>query len=224
MQNPIQNEKFLAGLVIYAIAIILLASTYLLPNKEVVFFINFFLFWIYRMIIWEGRWKFPDRNQNIASGLVFNLYESFYLIHLYPFSIIASFFFLISLHSFIPIWWLVFLGKLTFPYFNKDSRYLYPLIAGLLIPIFIAIGYIGQWHSINQQIKTVANQSATNQKEADLPRWVALSQKIEDGWMSQKILKAGIVYTTGNINSEQFTPRFGRINERKKHDPFQCCF
>ena len=279
MQNPIQNEKFLAGLVIYAIAIILLASTYLLPNKEVVFFINFFLFWIYRMIIWEGRWKFPDRNQNIlflliantsayslnrilpvfdvstnwlaaylvvlnaallaycfrkqlpdwieytlvpifASGLVFNLYESFYLIHLYPFSIIASFFFLISLHSFIPIWWLVFLGKLTFPYFNKDSRYLYPLIAGLLIPIFIAIGYIGQWHSINQQIKTVANQSATNQKEADLPRWVALSQKIEDGWMSQKILKAGIVYTTGNINSEQFTPRFGRINERKKHDPF----
>jgi len=159
MQNPIQNEKFLAGLVIYAIAIILLASTYLLPNKEVVFFINFFLFWIYRMIIWEGRWKFPDRNQNIlflliantsayslnrilpvfdvstnwlaaylvvlnaallaycfrkqlpdwieytlvpifASGLVFNLYESFYLIHLYPFSIIASFFFLISLHSF----------------------------------------------------------------------------------------------------------------------------
>jgi len=279
MQNPLQNQKFLAGLVIYATAVVLFGSTYFLPDKEVVFFINFLLVWIYRMIIWEGRWKFPDRNQNIlfllianisayslnrilpvfdvstnwlaaylvvlnsalliycfrkqlpnwieytlvplfASGLVFNLYESFYLLPLYPFSIIASLFFLVSLHSFLPIWWLIFLGKITLPYFNKDNRYFYPLIAGLLIPIFITMGFITQWHTLNQQIKSVANRTETSQSEADLPRWVALSQVIEDGWMSRKILKAGLVYTVGNINTEDFTPRFGRINERKKHDPF----
>jgi len=51
MKNPLQNQKFLAGLVIYAVAVILFGSTYLLPNNEVVFFINFLLVWIYRMII-----------------------------------------------------------------------------------------------------------------------------------------------------------------------------
>ena len=279
MQNPLHNQKFIVGLIIYAIAVVLFGSTFFLPDKEAVFFINFLFVWIYRIVIWEGRWKFPDRNQNIlfllianvsayslnrilpvfdvstnwlaaylivlngallaycfrkqlpdwieytlvpilASGLVFNLYESFYLLPLYPFSIIASFFFLFSLHSFLPIWWLIFLSKLTAPYFNKDSRYLYLLIAGLLIPIFISMGFITQWYTLNRQIKSVAHQTAIKQTEPDLPRWVALSQVIEDGWMSRKILKAGLVYAVGNINIDEFTPSFGRMNERKKHDPF----
>jgi len=278
MEHPIQDKRFVIGLGMYTIAVLFFTAHFFAPTlftQEGVFFLNFALFILYRFIIWEGWWKFPNRNRNIVwllignvsayslnrlmpvfavstnwltlflvllnitmlvycfrkqlpvwiqysmvavlgSGVIFNLYESLYVAPLYGFSLIAAPFFLISLHSFIPLWWLVLLTRITLPYFQKGNEFRSSLLVGLLLPILLVGGFVTQWYTLNEQIKE-AQYIATMNK--DLPAWIQLSRSIEDGWLSRKVLQTNLFYKTIRSEDLSLMPQTFSRNERKKHDP-----
>lgn len=278
MEHPIQDKRFVIGLGIYAIAVLLFIGHFFAPTiftQEGVFFLNFALFILYRFVIWEGWWKFPNRNRNIiwllignvsayslnrlmpvfavstnwlatflvllnvamllycfrkqfpiwvqysmvailGTGVVFNFYETLYIAPLYGFSLMAAPFFLISLHSFIPLWWLVLLTRIILPYFQKGNEFRSSLLVGLLVPIILAGGFVLQWFTLNEQIKDSQDMAAMNK---ELPAWVQLSRTIEDSWLSRKVLKADLLYKTLNFRNLAFMPENMGRNERKKHDP-----
>jgi len=276
MEHPWQDSQFKIGLFIYGISVLFFLFP-LFTSMEVpagLFIVHFILFFAYRMAIWEGWRKFPNRNRNIllllignvsayslnrslevfpvsanwlsaflvvlniamllycfrkqlpdwvqystvgilGAGLIFHIYEAIYLSPFYPFSIIAAPFFLISLHTLIPLWWSVLLIKMLTPYFKKESDFRTSLWVGLLLPLFLIAGYVTQWHSFNTKIEQVYTQA--NYSE-ELPAWVRLSRVIDDNWMSRKILKIDRSYFRINMDFTRFVP-FSN-GRGKKHDPF----
>ena len=151
-----------------------------------------------------------------ASGFLFNVYETIYVLPYMPIALIGSLFFLISLHILIPLWWAVLLGKLVHKYTKKGEPYIRSLIAGFAIPVVIILGYSANWFHINQELKNI--QSASN-KEGSLPTWVTLSEMLANDWQTEKILKAGLFYTVSDLHDFDIFPSQRSLNERKKHDP-----
>ncbi len=152
-----------------------------------------------------------------ASGFLFNVYETIYVAPYYPFSLAIFWFFLISLHIFIPLWWAILLGKMTLAYSKKGKVYFNSLIVGLSIPLAIVIGYTANWYTINENLVEIRQQTI---KENALPSWVALSQVLENNWQTEKILQSGSLYSIAKGRGNDFFPSRNRFDERIKHDPF----
>ena len=76
-----------------------------------------------------------------ASGFIFNVYETIYVAPYYPLSLAVFWFFFVSLHILIPLWWTILLGKITLAYTKKGKHYFNSVIIGLSIPLAIIIGY-----------------------------------------------------------------------------------
>lgn len=160
----------------------------------------------------------------LFSGLFFNLYECLYVIPFYPISLMAFWFFLIPLHIFIPLWWVVLLTRMILPYFDKGTPFLYSLVIGGVLPLAMAIGFTAQWHGINQQIKAVYDYQPHSQLESSseriLPPWVDLSKVLQKDWKTEKILKSRFFYTIAKVDDMSLFPNNRSLNERRKHDPF----
>lgn len=152
-----------------------------------------------------------------ASGFIFNIYETIYVVPYYPISLAIFWFFFVSLHIFIPLWWTILLGKITLAYTKKGKHYFNSVIIGLSIPLAIIIGYTANWYTINENLTALRQQTITDN---NLPTWVALSQILEDDWQTEKILQSGSLYSIADTDIDNFFPNRNRFDERVKHDPF----
>lgn len=152
-----------------------------------------------------------------ASGFLFNVYESIYVAPFYPLSLAVFWFFLVSLHIFIPLWWAILLGKITLAYTKKGKPYFNSVIIGLSIPLAIIIGYTANWYTINENLVEIRQNSIDDN---NLPSWVALSQILDNDWQTEKILQSGSLYSVAQDRVNNFIPTRNRFDERIKHDPF----
>jgi len=153
-----------------------------------------------------------------ASGFLFNVYETIYVAPYYPISLAIFWFFLVSLHIFIPLWWAILLGKITLDYTKKGKIYFNSVIIGLSIPMAIIIGYTANWYTINENLTEIRQQTMA---QNSLPSWVALSQVLENDWQTEKILQSGSLYSIANPSFNNLFPSTrNRFDERVKHDPF----
>lgn len=162
------------------------------------------------------RWVEYSLPAIFAGGFIFNFYECFYVAPYYPLSLFGALFFLISLHIFIPLWWSIVLGKLTWKYIQKGNNYFYSALIGITIPLAFVIGYTATWHQVNQKYKKVYVQSVTDKV---LPPAIALGEILDDDWQTEKILKSNILYTIADFGNASFFPSLNNFGERKKHDP-----
>jgi len=104
------------------------------------------LLYCYRKVL--PKWVEYSLPAIFASGFLFNVYETIYVSPFYPISIGSFWFFGVSLHIFIPLWWTILLGKLTVAYTKKGKSYFNSVLIGLSIPLaIIPIGRIArsQW-------------------------------------------------------------------------------
>ncbi len=92
--------------------------------------------------------------------------------------------------------------------------------AGICIPIGILVTFVAQWNLRVSEIETQANQSVMYDK-TELPVWVALGESLKNDWISKRILKSDLVYTTAsnNFGEWQFMPKTVSWDEARKHDP-----
>ena len=158
----------------------------------------------------------------LSLGFMFGIYGSIYVIPLYGISVVMVWFFGLTLHSFVPIWFTITTFKIINQFSNTSSTFRNFTFVSMSIPLFFAIFFCSKWNGLNKNIQNTIDQNHIEQKSL-LPDWVSISQNIDGGWATEKILKSGIFYTTAEFD-DIFTiePRnFGRwSNEEVFHDPF----
>ena len=173
------------------------------------------LLYCYRKVL--PKWVEYSLPAIFASGFLFNVYETIYVSPYYPISIGSFWFFGISLHIFIPLWWTILLGKLTVAYSKKGKSYFNSVLIGLSIPLAIILGYTANWYTINENLVDIRQKSIADNT---LPAWVGLSQVLDNDWQTEKILQSGSLYSIAKNRFNSFIPTRNRFDERVKHDPF----
>ncbi len=146
-------------------------------------------------------------------------YYSIYLLPLYAIGVLAAIFIGLSLHVFIPILLLVLTTTFIIRLVNENRLFIYSLTLGLLLPIVACIISITQWNTLDQKISSIQNQNTLH--ESKLPEWVVIAQQIPQNFFTEKFLKADLVYSTPDENSNWFWGDFGgsRLDEPRQHDP-----
>jgi XrtN system VIT domain protein len=154
-------------------------------------------------------------------GIAFVLfaYYSLYLTSMYVIGIVAAIAIGISLHVFAP----VFLAISTFKIISRNvaqSRSLtMALAAGAAVPVVACALFTWQWCSINKQVNLAVNHNTL--AEGKLPSWMVISQNIPKNAIAERIIKAGLVYKTANLQDNWFWGDFhtASFDEPMKHDP-----
>ncbi len=150
-------------------------------------------------------------------ALIFHLYESLYVIQLYPIAFLACWFFGISLHSFVPLLFVMAFIKIIRRFLKKSTQF---WTTTLLTWVF-AVCFIGYMSFQFHQINTLREQSFHfSQKPYDdkaLPNWILLSQQLKKNWITERALKSGLAYSS----VDRLFNSFGnfQLDERIKHDP-----
>lgn len=156
-----------------------------------------------------------------VAAIVFT-YMSFYTVPLYLVGIIASFALGISLHSFVPLLFLMFTIKLMRK-ITRENKSLWISFAGGGVAVLVyAISFVVQWGQVTQSINITYRKAGVTESNG-LPGWIAVSQHTSQGWITERALKTDLVYST-SADMGQWDNLFWRMPSRnfwetKKHDP-----
>lgn len=155
----------------------------------------------------------------LGAALLLFVYYTFYLMQLYIISIIGLLALGISMHSYVPLFLVILTISIIVKVVRQDRVALYTIIAGFTLPVIAASAFLISWNNTNSQINLIINQNTLN--EAKLPAWVAVSKQIQPSPITERILKAGLVYHEVTARDNFF---FGGMpsrsfDEQKIHDP-----
>ncbi len=150
--------------------------------------------------------------------LVFQFYQSIYVAPAYPIGGIAFWFFGISLHIFVPIWFFFTCTRILRNYFKTSSEYWKISITAMLLPLFFIGLFTLRWANINKQIEDTFHSNNRPYADNELPQWVEVSQDLKKDWVTKRILKSGIIYSVSGLWESGFL-NGGGLNEREQHDP-----
>lgn len=155
----------------------------------------------------------------LGSALVFYLYLSMFVANYYIFGGIGILAFGIGAHVFVPIFFIAGCLSLIHHAYQKPAHYWWT-IAGATATVTLVIAFTIEWQLRINKIETLANQSVMYQNTR-LPLWVTVGQRIKNDWISQRILKSDLVYTTApeKFGQFRFIPRPVNWEEMRKHDP-----
>jgi XrtN system VIT domain protein len=121
----------------------------------------------------------------VMSGavLVLGFYFTLYLLPIMPISILGSIFFGISLHSFVPVFWLVLIVVVM----QRKGLNKMAFAAGILVPLLFIGFYLSKWHQIQEKVKDIQANNYLDTKSA-LPVEIALAQQLPSDKLSEEIL------------------------------------
>ncbi len=154
----------------------------------------------------------------LGIAFVLFVYYSLYLTSMYIIGVLAAIAIGISLHVFAP----AALAVCTFNIIrrNTQSRTLkMALAAGVAVPVIACAVFIWQWNSINKQVNLAVNHNTLS--EGKLPSWVIISQNIPKNAIAERVIKAGLVYKTVNLQENWLWGdiKTASFDEPMKHDP-----
>jgi len=154
----------------------------------------------------------------LGAAFVLFAYLSVYLIPLYPLGIMAFWVLGISLHAFVPLLFVVYLGVI---FFRETSTRAYrrALAAGVALPLLIAAYFSLQWYDAVDRLES-AQHGQSGRPDAQLPDWVAMGQHLRKDWVTERMLKAELVYDTPTRSREfSLFPTRTSFSDIREHDP-----
>lgn len=154
-------------------------------------------------------------------GLSFCCYL-YMIVYLGPyaiFGVIASFFFGISLHALVPLLFCVYTILLFRRSYARKRTYKLAFFSGIGATLLIVSVYALLWR-VNV-VKADKIYSRVDAHEANLPPWLNVAQQITPNSLTEKILKAEMVYTTPDSwgGRNNFFGGSANWDEDRKHDP-----
>ncbi len=177
------------------------------------------------MILMFFKDQFPDWACYIlffvqGTGYVLFLYLAIYLLPLFALGVIGFFILGFTLHVFIPA---AFLITVTMFMRREDNRKKGPLLSfssGVVFSLLVIILFTVRWSGVNSLI-TKANDRVLLDEKSELPAWVYMAQTLPKNSFSEKLMKAGLVFTAAPDELEWgiFNTPSLRYNEARKHDP-----
>ncbi|OYU95591.1 MAG: XrtN system VIT domain-containing protein [Bacteroidetes bacterium B1(2017)] len=119
-----------------------------------------------------------------GSELVLSFYFFIYLMPLMPLSVLGFWLFGLSLHTFVPVLWLLLFTIL----FSKQEAGIWkPVVFGAAIPLLILGVYLYKWSSIQHKIKSI-DAEAHVRSTTEIPLPIALAQYLPSDRLSEEIL------------------------------------
>jgi XrtN system VIT domain protein len=156
-----------------------------------------------------------------GAGMVVFLYLSIYLAPVYPLSGAIFWVLGISLHSFVPLLFLIFLVAWLIRYNEETRKTVRALVAGAGLTLVAVTVFTIRWAGVVNTIDDTYRESFVEDNTA-LPNWVRVSQRLPKNNITNKALKVGLTYLVPDFDSWDFS-RFSnsrRFTDRKIHDPF----
>ena len=153
-------------------------------------------------------------------GLFFHIYQTLYIGPLYLYGVMGFWLFGIPLHVFVPILFVWTFCKVIRQYL-KASPVFYKTMALSTAFLLLFVGYFSfRYHQVNKILANSFHQNHLPFEDSALPAWVKSSQQLNPNWITERALKAGIVYRSFNKYWRNFGDmNFGSFQEKKKHDP-----
>ena len=147
----------------------------------------------------------------IGAILVLSLYFTLYLLPLMPISIIGFFVFGLSIHTFVPLFWLL----LIFILLQRQSVVNWKAIGiGFLIPVILLVVFLNKWKGIQNEVKDIQAANHLDSKN-ELPMPIALAQWLPTDKLAEEILVSP--FYSQDFWSNGFGLDFD--GERKYHNP-----
>ena len=154
----------------------------------------------------------------LGVSLLAFLYLTIYLVPLWPVSLVISFLLGISLHTFLPLMFFIYvlllISKVSRPQPIFKKSFLCGIFAGL-VAVFI---FCTEWKAAVNQI---TNDYKADNKEG-LPAWVVVDRSLQRNEMTATVLKSELLYTV--FSSKHIFNMFsvfglGSGGPKKHHDP-----
>lgn len=156
----------------------------------------------------------------LGAAIALYIYLSAFAANYYVFGAIGIIFFGIGAHIFVPIFLLISAGWLIKHHVQKGGASYGWIIAGFVTVLFYSIGFVVEWSNRVDQVEEMANQSVLY-PDAALPVWAKVGQSVSKDWITSRILKSDLVYTTAKHKFAEwsFFPERASWEEKRKHDP-----
>ena len=157
----------------------------------------------------------------LGVAMVTFIYLTFFLLPLYVISAIAFLALGISLHTFVPLLFSIYTIVLMNKISTENKKYWWSFFSGTASVLIVVISFIVQWSNVVGNINK-AYRKATVADNEGLPEWIAVAQKAGKDVITEKVLKAGLVYTVPNASGwDNFLWSMPSRNfaEARKHDP-----
>lgn len=154
----------------------------------------------------------------LGTALLLFTYYAIYLIPLYPVSLIGLLAIGVSMHTYIPLLLTIVTIVLIIRASRENKKLLYLSISGFGLPVLVCAWFLAGWNSTNNTINGIINQNTLNENK--LPAWVYVSQQIDKSFLSERILKSGLVYRQASVEDMFFRGiPSANFDEQKQHDP-----
>lgn len=156
----------------------------------------------------------------LGSAIIFYLYLTLFVADIYVIGSIGIIAFGIGAHVFVPLTLLiasiVLVVRITR---QKLSSVVWP-VAGSVMTLIVIVVFTMQWSNRIDSIERTTGQSVLY-GNSSLPVWINVSQNLPSDPLSQKILKADLVYTVASnkFGDWFFMPNTLSWHEKRKHDP-----
>ncbi len=150
-------------------------------------------------------------------SLIAFLYLAISLMPWYLVSGVASLAAGISLHTFVPLLFIIYTGVFVTRAAREHRPVLLAFFTGIAIAVMVILQFTIRWSA---EVARVDYDLYTTPRDAKLPAWVGVAQDCPPSTFNEHFLKTGLVYKTAgpwNIFSWQ-TPHHG-LDEKQKHDP-----
>lgn len=154
----------------------------------------------------------------LGTAVLLFAYYAVYLVPLYAISLIGIIAIGISLHTYIPLLLTIVTVVLIIRAGRENKTLLYLSATGFILPLLVCTYFLAGWNSENNKINLMINQNTLD--DSPLPTWISVSQQIEKSFLTEGILKSGLVYhevSGGNIFWSGLPS--SNFDETKKHDP-----
>jgi XrtN system VIT domain protein len=183
---------------------------------QVILCINYILF-----VFWES---FPRLLQHsmvflLGTSLITFFYMACYLAPVFFPGAFLFFALGISLHVFVPLLFVIYTIVLMYKVTTHSKSFLATFVTGAGFAATLIIGFVVWWSLITQTINKTYRQSSVSESNG-LPGWVKVAQSTQHNWVTERALKADLVYTTFDGAGDFFWRIPSRnFNEERKHDP-----
>ncbi len=153
----------------------------------------------------------------LASSVLLHLYLAAYLLPMYAAGAVTLLALGIGGHTFVPLLISIALIRLLWKTVVSQPNLRPSIFAGLAVPIIFTIYFLVHWQTSLNKIRAFENQSYTG--SGSLTAWILIAQKSDNSWVTERILKTGLVYSTRFWDSDSWQMPSVSFSETRQHDP-----
>jgi XrtN system VIT domain protein len=139
------------------------------------------------------KWANKLQHLFLGTALLLFIYQALFVSPFYVVGTVGIIILGVGAHIFVPL--TLVIASTILVKFNEGKRWYRWLVAGMIVPILFTAAFVKEWSKRSDTIEKLSNQSVLKQ-DALLPAWIRIGQWIKVDWITHRLLRYDLVYTT----------------------------